>query len=281
MLPRLLRLLGLCLLALWSSATAASAAAPDPRITRARQLCDSGDAHAGVLLYAQIYVQTLQPILVYHQARCYQRNGDDHKAIERYREYLRVSRNLPGKQRDRIEARIQDLRPPPDVTIAAAGSVTRSSTPGNLVPVSGRPGPTRASDLRDRKALPSSQKTSASPADPRSRARLYSLVTATGAGVALGAAVTFHVAREDSARQHNRTCYPFRLDGCDQLKSRVTASQTGALVAYGTAAFLAGLSTYLYLHAPDETSARERTRLTALACNPTPTLDGIACGARF
>ena len=112
--------------------------------------------------------------------------------------------------------------------------------------------------------------------------RLSSLVLAAGAGVALGTAVTFHVAREDRARQHNQYCFPYRLSSCTDMESRVQRAQTGALVGYLVSALLAGGSTYFYLSAPESRpDDRLSSRLAGLSCNPLVSGQGLSCGARF
>ena len=81
----------------------------DPRELDAREKCDSGDVRAGVAQLAQLHAATLNPIYVYRQAQCFQRNGHDENAIERYREYLRRTREVTPKGRQWIETRIREL----------------------------------------------------------------------------------------------------------------------------------------------------------------------------
>src|SRR5688500_13978155 len=71
-----------------TAATAPARAAPvdrDPREVEARRLCDSGQVRSGVALLAQLHVETLNPLHVYRQALCFQHNGHDEGAIDRYR----------------------------------------------------------------------------------------------------------------------------------------------------------------------------------------------------
>ncbi len=306
-----------CLLLAAASAARAAPTAPDQRLLQAGRFCEAGDTRAAVLLYSQIYVETLNPLHVYRQAVCYQRNGNDEKAIERYREFLRVSRKLTSKQRERIETRLLQLsekwladaaaraqpRPTPvsdaiDESGApepasdgsapasansiqapwtdASGTAARPTSPGLIAWPPADPAPARS------RVAASAAQASSVPAPPvaaPSQRRLYSLVAATAAGVALGTGATLHLAREDNARQFNRTCYPIRQDGCDQLRSRVGLTQTAAVAGYAGAAVLAALSAYFYVTAPGEPTASRARRLALAAC--TPTLDGLSCGARF
>jgi hypothetical protein len=110
--------------------------------------------------------------------------------------------------------------------------------------------------------------------------RFSSLVLATGAGAALGTAVTFHVAREDGARQYNRHCFPFKVGTCDDMEARVTSTQLGAVIAYAGAAVLAVGSTFFYLSAPESRKVEARPSRVALACGPSG-LQGLSCGGRF
>jgi hypothetical protein len=115
---------------------------------------------------------------------------------------------------------------------------------------------------------------------PLSWQRISSLVLATGAGVALGAAVTFHVAREDGARQYNQHCFPLKVGACSDMEARVASIQTGAVLGYASAAVLGVGSAILYLTAP-ESRKPARPAAVALACSPSPALQGMSCGGRF
>jgi hypothetical protein len=105
------------------------------------------------------------------------------------------------------------------------------------------------------------------------------VLAATAAGAALGTAVTLHVAREERARDFNRACFPFKLHGCAELKSRVTATQTAAVATYAGAAVLAALSTYLYITAGEPPPTAAKPPLALAGC--TPTVVGLSCAARF
>jgi hypothetical protein len=288
---------------------AEAAGETDPRELEARERCDSGDVRAGVAQLAQLYVATLNPIYVYRQAQCFQRNGRDENAIERYREYLRRTREVTPKGRQWIESRIRELEassraaalvpPPVSVPPPHPSEPVSPGGPSRIQPASARlqglkddptsggaapwvqppsgPGPRAAGGPGDGRAV-------AGVADwqapGQSWQRLSSLVLATAAGAALGTAVTFHVAREDSARQYNRHCFPFKVGACTDMEARVTSTQTGAVLAYAGAAVLAVGSTFFYLSAPESRTAGSRPSMVALACRPSG-LQGVSCGGRF
>jgi hypothetical protein len=318
------------LVTLTAAAARAAPADPDPRELEAKRLCDAGQVRAGVALLAQLHVETLNPLHVYRQALCFQHNSQDEGAIDRYREYLRRSREVSARTRAWIETRIRELefhrrplptpapsssdeappaglRPvpapptvPPDLT-----STTASVPPGlaaSLTPIprdagidstGAAAGSTRSP--RDTPTPLSGSRRTAPVAEARGQSwqRFSSLVLATGAGAALGTAVTFHIAREDGIRQYNRTCFPNRLSDCDDMQSRFKLAQTGAIVGYLAAALLTGGSTLFYLMAPESrrfpqpVAAREpaaRSTLAArpaLTCQPSLALEGVACGGRF
>jgi outer membrane biosynthesis protein TonB len=82
----------------------------DPREIQARRDCLTGKVEAGVALLAEMFIETKQPTLIYNQGRCYEQNGRAEEAINRFREYLRVAKNLTAKEKEEAEKHIADCR---------------------------------------------------------------------------------------------------------------------------------------------------------------------------
>jgi tetratricopeptide (TPR) repeat protein len=76
----------------WSP-RAAAAEVRDP-VKEARMACLLGDYAKGVAILAELFVESRDPTYLFNQARCYQQNGRNQEAIDRFREYLRIATNL-------------------------------------------------------------------------------------------------------------------------------------------------------------------------------------------
>ena len=63
------------------------------RANEAKAACSAGDAAKGTRLLAKLYATTHDPIWIFNQGRCFQRNGEPVKALERFRDYLRKTKN--------------------------------------------------------------------------------------------------------------------------------------------------------------------------------------------
>jgi hypothetical protein len=137
----------LAVLLLTSAAKAAPATSRDPRPLEARKACLAGNVARGIELLAEIVVENGDPNAIYNQARCYQQNGRAAEAVTRFREYLRVARNVNPADRAQVEGYIEELeadlaRPPaaPQVTVAATPS---PPAPAPTPPASSGLGPLR------------------------------------------------------------------------------------------------------------------------------------------
>jgi tetratricopeptide (TPR) repeat protein len=99
-----------CLLAgaLLLSAAPARAQGADPREAAAKKACAAGRVDEGVELLAELFANTGDVNYVYNQGRCYQQNGVHDKAIQRFREYLRRSPDLPAAERQEVERFISE-----------------------------------------------------------------------------------------------------------------------------------------------------------------------------
>jgi hypothetical protein len=97
----------------------------ETRATEARKDCLSGKYELGITILAELFAETKQSTYVYNQARCYEQNGRPADAINRFREYLRIEKNIsPGDKAevDRHIAECQDVRSEQEKQVAAASA---------------------------------------------------------------------------------------------------------------------------------------------------------------
>ena len=120
-----------------------SAAAQPPsietRATDARKACLTGDYQRGANLLAELFADTSDATYIYNEARCYQQNSRPTEAINLFREYLRVAKNLPADVVTETEGHIREMEkqkaasapatPPPSVTPPPATTPPMGSAP--------------------------------------------------------------------------------------------------------------------------------------------------------
>src|SRR5689334_6176634 len=88
---------GLALAAgLGSRPAAAQGSSVEARGIEARKACLTGDYQKGTSILAELFADTSDPTYIYNGARCYQQNSRPAEAINLFREYLRVAKNLPA-----------------------------------------------------------------------------------------------------------------------------------------------------------------------------------------
>jgi len=107
---------------------------------KARVECAAGNYAEGVRLLAELWVATKDANFIYNQARCYEQNGQNDRAVTRFREYLRKATDLPAVEVEAVNRRIDELQgrtaPAPKVivpyspTAAAAPAQAPSPDPG-------------------------------------------------------------------------------------------------------------------------------------------------------
>jgi hypothetical protein len=83
----------------------------DPRETEARKDCLTGKYEAGAALLAELFTETSNPNFIYNQARCYEQNARPDEAIQRFREFLRIARDLSAEEKKEVENHIAECRP--------------------------------------------------------------------------------------------------------------------------------------------------------------------------
>jgi hypothetical protein len=82
----------------------------DPREIQAQKDCLTGRADSGVALLAELYAVTGNPNFIYNQARCFEQASRPGEAVDRFREYLRVAKDLPPAERADVEKHILECR---------------------------------------------------------------------------------------------------------------------------------------------------------------------------
>ena len=82
----------------------------DPRAVQAQKDCLSGKTDSGVALLAELYAENHNPNFIYNQARCYEQAARPEDALNRFREYLRVAKNLPASERADVEKHMEECR---------------------------------------------------------------------------------------------------------------------------------------------------------------------------
>jgi hypothetical protein len=76
------------------AASTSAAASLESKERLARTACLAGDYTKGVAILAEPFVGTMNPTYVFNQGRCFQQNGRNAQAIDRFREYLRIGTKL-------------------------------------------------------------------------------------------------------------------------------------------------------------------------------------------
>jgi hypothetical protein len=102
-------MVSLMVLLLVTAAPPAGGEAVDPRETEAKKACAAGQAQRGIELLADYYAESGDENAIYNQGRCYQQNDMARPALARFREFLRVAKEVSGDLRRQAESHIQEL----------------------------------------------------------------------------------------------------------------------------------------------------------------------------
>jgi hypothetical protein len=121
----------------------------DPRAIQAHKDCLSGKVEGGIALLAELYAETKNPDWVYNQARCWEQNSRPTEAINSFREYLRVARNLSPEEKADVDRHMtecrelqaeQERKAASGSAAAPAGPVPTAARTPAPAPVPGAPG---------------------------------------------------------------------------------------------------------------------------------------------
>jgi len=105
-------------LLIWLRPAGAAPAHPvDPRESKARVACAAGNVDKGISILEDIFEETADNNALYNQGRCFQLNGRNKEALDRFLEYRRRVPVLPANEEAQVEGYIRDLnaslaRPP-------------------------------------------------------------------------------------------------------------------------------------------------------------------------
>ena len=102
-------LLAFTLLAWLRPAQAAPAHPADPRESKARAACAAGNVDKGISILEEIYEETGDNNALYNQGRCFQLNGRNKEALDRFKEYRRRVPVLPADEEAQVEGYIREL----------------------------------------------------------------------------------------------------------------------------------------------------------------------------
>jgi hypothetical protein len=70
----------------------------DPRVQEAKAACAAGRVEEGIATLARLYAESNEIMWVFNQGRCYQQNGRDEQALQRFREFLLKSSLLSAEE---------------------------------------------------------------------------------------------------------------------------------------------------------------------------------------
>jgi hypothetical protein len=91
-------------------AQTALAKSTDPREVQARKDCLTGKVDSGVALLVELFTDTGNPTYIFNQARCYQQNARAADALNTFKEYLRVAKDISPRERTAIDQHMAECR---------------------------------------------------------------------------------------------------------------------------------------------------------------------------
>jgi len=199
-------------------ASVAFAQAQDPREAEARKDCLSGKCEAGITLLAELFAESGNSNFVYNQARCYEQNARPDEAIQRFREYLRIARNLGADEKSDVDSHIAECRAMKaeqdrDRSMAAgtavtpAPSVVPASAPAAAAPVlvpEVAPPPSAAAPVASPSPVAAAEVAvmpASSPESAGTGLRTWGVVAGSVGVVAVGAGVVFSLLTSSTKKQ--------------------------------------------------------------------------------
>jgi hypothetical protein len=193
----------------------------------------AGDYARGVRLLSELFVSTKMPTFIYNQARCFEQNRRYEDAISRFREYLRVAKDISGIELADTNKHIAECE---GLLAAERPSPVPASPVAQPVPASpvAQPVPaTEAGSVAVRQPPP---------AAGSSGLRTGGIATASVGGAALIAGIVFNLKSNSLARDIKKT------DGftSDKESDRKTYATLG-WVGYGVGATCIATGAILYL----------------------------------
>ena len=157
----------------------------------AKKACSTGNYRTGVDLLADLYVQSNDPVHVFNQGRCYQQNNRYEEALMRFREFQRLSPQLPSSTKAVVDAHIAECEG--EVAKQAERSAVSASP---LV----APAPTLATRVPSEMETPAPPLVTSAPEEVATTnasghgLRVAGITTALVGAVFVGAGVAFNIA---------------------------------------------------------------------------------------
>lgn len=121
------------------SPTAASGQPQDPREAQARKDCLTGRVESGAALLAELFAETANANFIFNQARCYEQNGRYEDAINRFREYVRLVKDITPADKADVEQHLADCRLQLEQKLAKVAAVTDPAAPVPEAPIPAPP----------------------------------------------------------------------------------------------------------------------------------------------
>jgi hypothetical protein len=191
------------LAALGARPALAQAPSTEARITEARKACLTGDYQRGATLLAELFADTGDPTYIYNQARCYQQNSRPTEAINHFREYLRVAKNLPADVVAETEGYIREME---KEKVASAPVV--APPPVTVPPPAPTPTPMGSAPI----VIGSPGDSAAGPPDRGRTQKLAGIIVASAGGAAVIGGIVFGL-RVKSLQDEVETHYdPGKID---------------------------------------------------------------------
>lgn len=241
----------------------------------ARLACLTGDVARGVRLLAELFVQTKDSTYIFNQGRCFEQNGQQGQAIDRFREYLRITPNLDDATQASVNQHIVACQALLDAH--ATGPAGESATPPARRSEQTTPEPAAPASLTaDTASTPLTVQHPVAPGTPPSRPgaglRTTGVIAASLGTAALITGVVLNLTVNSMASDLEQPGAYSRSDD-----ARRADYATAAWISYGVGgALVAGGALLYYL---GWTSARAGDASVSLA--PTRGGVGITCQGSF
>jgi hypothetical protein len=198
---------------------------PETPDKAAKRACAAGDYRKGVEILADLYVRTDDTTFIFNQARCYEQCHQWVSAIDRFREFVRKTKDISPEATAEAESHIADCKR------YQAEEEAKSASPPvpSLSPVAALPAEVPPSSSATAEANTIITSPPPGEHDAGGAMRATGLVVA-GVGVAtLAAAVALNLKANQLASDTNKTQSP-------STESSQKSYKMGALICYGTGA---------------------------------------------
>jgi hypothetical protein len=195
---------------------------------KARRACLAGDLQTGMTILSDLFVKTKDPAWIYNQGRCFEQNGKYEEAVSRFEEYLRLTKDSTGKDRDEAQEHLAECQ---GKLVKAAPITPQPELPPPLPPP---PPPQSVVQVSESRPAPAPEQ--------EGRALRIAGITVGIVGVAaLGGGLAFNLLANQMAKDLNK------VGGYDQDKASTHSTyQTLTWVGYGVGGACVATGALLY-----------------------------------